>query len=150
MSLAIEARAYGPDCTPEERDALRNRVTLIESDVVLFFEVPVPSPYQLDIAWGRIGELTNHLPRFFLVVDLSVASRPKPEVRTHLKNLILTRRQPAYTAIATEANFVLNVAARFVFASTGLRNFSIHRHRADAIAAIARARLATPKASDGG
>lgn len=148
MPHTIEAKAYGPDSSEEELAALRDRVTLIESDIVLFREVPVQSTFHLDVFWGKIGELTAQLPRFFVALDLSEARRPSPEVRAHIKHLIMTRRQAAFTAVFTEANFLLNVVARFVLASAGMKDFSVHRNRADALAAIARAREAAPRSSD--
>ncbi|MBI3071261.1 MAG: hypothetical protein HYY84_03955 [Deltaproteobacteria bacterium] len=136
MAREIEARAYGPDSTDEERETLRARITLFEPDVVLYREAPIQTPFQLDVMWGRMAELTAALPNYYALIDLTHASRPPADVRFHLRVLMTTHRRPAYTALFTEANFVLNVAARFVMASAGMKDFSVHRHRDDAIAAI--------------
>jgi hypothetical protein len=140
MPVAIEPRPYGPDCSAEERAALAERVTLVAEDVVLLREVPVQSRFQLDLFWDRIGKLVAGRSPFFLLIDLTEARRPSAEVRAHLGHLFATRPQAKHTAVFVGSNLLLRVAARFVLAAAGLERFSIHGGRAEALAAIDRAR----------
>jgi len=49
MTAKLEARAYGPDSTGEEVQAIRDRVYKYRDGIVMYREVPIQSLFQLDL-----------------------------------------------------------------------------------------------------
>lgn len=137
----IEARAYDESCTEQEREALRQRVQRLDDDTLFYEEVPVPSPFQVELMFARLRELTVDLPRFYYVVDLRVAERPSAELRELLKQGFHEfKHRIVHASVFTGKNFMLNVAVKFVFNGFGFRSFSVHKTREEAMAAIEKAR----------
>src|SRR3990170_7104981 len=95
----IEARPYGPESSEAEREALRNRVSLVEHRILLFRAVPVPTPFQLDLCFDKIEELTAGMSSFAVIIDLTEGRRPSPEVRAHLRERFLRLTQLAHTSL---------------------------------------------------
>jgi hypothetical protein len=101
-NVHLEQRAYGPASTPEECDAIAERVSLIEERVLLMGEMPVQSPFSINLMFDRLEALARDWDRFAYVVDLAEARRPDAETRAALKERVL-RISPrvAHVAIAT-------------------------------------------------
>lgn len=135
MAVEIEKRPYGEDSTEEEREAIAERVSLYSDGLIALRQMPVPTPFSLDLMWDRIREISQDMPSFSMMVDLSETSKPSDEVRTHLKKLFATIR-PAHVAAFTERNPILTKAASVIFGKLGLSSYSVHRTRADALAEL--------------
>lgn len=135
----IEARPYGPESSEAERAALRRRVSWLEDGILLFRAVPVPTPFQLDLSFDKIEELTDGMSSFALIVDLTEGERPSAEVRAYLRERLSRLTRLAHTSLFIGSSFVLTVAARFVLRGAGHQSFSVHRRHEDALEA---ARLA--------
>ena len=137
--IEIEARPYGPGSSEAEREALRNCASLVEDRIVLFRAVPVPTRFQLDLAFDRIEELIAKGPKFALIIDLTRGQRPSAEVRAHLRQRFSSLTRLAHTSVFVGPNFVLTVAARFVLHGAGHSSVTFHRRYADALEAARRA-----------
>jgi hypothetical protein len=111
----------------------------LEDRLVLFRAVPVPTPFQLDLSFDRIEELTEGLPSFALIIDLTEGRRPNAEVRAHLRERFSRLKRLCHTSIFVGPNFVLTVAARFVLRGAGLGSLTFHRRYDDALEAARRA-----------
>lgn len=135
----VEQRPYGPESSEAEREALRNRVSLVEGHIVLFRAVPVPTPFQLDLCFDKVEELTGGMSSYSLVIDLSEGRRPSAEVRAHLRERFARLTRLAHTSLLVGPNFVLSVAARFVLRGAGHGSLTIHRRHEDALEAARRA-----------
>lgn len=135
----VEPRPYGPESTEAEREALRNRVSLVEDRILLFRAVPVPTPFQLNLCFDKVEELTAGMPRFALIIDLTEGRRPSAEVRAHLRERFLRLKELAHTSVIVGPNFVLTVAARFVLRGAGHGSLTFHRGHEDALEAARRA-----------
>lgn len=140
--VEIEARPYGPDSSEAELEALRSRVSIVEDGILLFRAIPIPTPFQLDLSFDKIEELTEGMSSFALIVDLTVGQRPSAEVRACLRERFARLTQLAHTSLFVGPSFVLTVAARFVLRGAGHQSFTIHRRHEDALEA---ARLALAK-----
>lgn len=136
----IEARPYGPNITLAERDALRERVSIYSKDTLLWHEVPKPTIWQLTILGERLAELTHGFGKFYLVIDLTEAERPKPEIINCLRNIMQEFDGLGHVAVYTGKNFMLNIAAKFVLERLGFASYSIHNSKDDALQAIANAK----------
>src|SRR5512138_86174 len=83
-AMTIEARPYGPEASPDERAELRRRIWKVEDRLFMLLEVPIQTPFTLDVFFDRLEELTAGLDRFAYVVDLSAVSRPGAAARERL------------------------------------------------------------------
>lgn len=133
MSFVFEARAYGPDSTPAEVQAIRDRIFLCEPGIVYWRELPVQSDFQLQIFRERIVELAAGGPPPHLIIDLTVATPPGAEARVALRKMFSSRLPVDRIAVFTGRNFMLNVAAKFVLTTAGLRNFAVYRTLEEAL-----------------
>jgi hypothetical protein len=117
MSVVIEARAYGPDSSAEEIEALRDRVSFYKGIAGLFHEVPVGSEFHVKVCFGRVDELLRAHDCDKLIIDLSGTSRPTAAVREKLRAwCFAVQDHLPHIYVFTGRNFLVNVAARFVMA----------------------------------
>jgi hypothetical protein len=136
----LEQRAYGPDSTPEERDAISDRVSRIDERVLLLREVPVQSPFSINLMFDRLEALARDWDRFSYVVDLAEARRPDAETRAALKERVL-RVSPrvAHVAIVVGGNLLMRAMARLFAYGLGFTSVGIHVRRGEAIEEAGRA-----------
>ena len=139
--VTIEARPYGADMTPEEREALLSRVYVVEPGIVFYREIPVQSVESLDLMLGRMYELACEWPTYVEVLDLSVVVRPSPPVRAVLRGW-MRRLVPrlAYMCVIVEKNIVIRAVARFVAYSMNITQVSFYDTEAEALDAARRIR----------
>jgi hypothetical protein len=133
-------RTSGAAPTREEGEAIAERVSIVGDRVLLMREVPVQSPFTIDLMFDRLDALTGVWERFAYVVDLAEATRPGPETRAALKaRVVRISPRVAHVAIVVGGNVLMRAMARLVAYSMGLRSVSIHVTRAEAIEEAARA-----------
>ena len=82
--VELEARAYGPDSTPEEVAAIRSRLTVVDGKVLLWRELPVMSAFVVDICFDQVEAMCRAHGCRVLIVDSSVGSRPDAESRKRI------------------------------------------------------------------
>jgi hypothetical protein len=136
MALGIEARPYGPESTPEEIAALKERVYVHSPGVIMYREVPVMTLFQLGLFEEKLNELSAALDSYALIIDLTETEAPSAPIRARLKELFVGQTKMRQTVVYTGKNFMLNVAAKFVLAQAGLRSFSVHKTREQALEAL--------------
>ena len=132
--MELAPHAYGPGATREESEAIADRVSIVGERTLLIYELPVQTPFSVDLMFDRIERLARAWDRFSYVVDLTEAKRPDPETRTVLKARVL-RLLPRVTrvAIAVGDNLLMRAMARLFAYGMGLPSVSIHATRAEAI-----------------
>jgi hypothetical protein len=139
-TVEVEPRAYGPESTHEEREAIADRVFVVDDRIVLIHEVPVQSPFSVKLMFDRFLALTQDWDRFAYVVDLTEAKRPDPETRAALKAETLgINSRVTHLAVAIGDNRLMRAMARLFAYSMGLTNVSTHATRAEAIEEARRA-----------
>ena len=138
--MSIEARPYDADSTCGEQDELRTRVWKLEDRLFMFDEVPVQTPFTIDVLFDRLEELTAGLDDFAYVVDLSLVKRPDARVRERLRERV-TRIRPRLTHVAAVVggNAVIRAVARLAAFAIGFRSFTIHASLNEAVEACRRA-----------
>jgi hypothetical protein len=139
MTHILEKRQYGPDSSPEEREAIRAMVYMHRSDVLYWKEVPVMSVWQVEQFKEKIDELTEELDEFSILIDLTNSKPPDARTRAALRNVFtpLGLHGMKRAAAFTGKNFFINVAAKFVLGGSGLK-FSVHSTQEAAEKALAR------------
>jgi len=139
--VTIEARPYGADMTPEERETLLSRVHVIEPGIVFYREIPVQTVESIDLMLSRMYELGCQWPTFIEVLDLSAVVRPSPPVRATIRAWML-RIAPrmSHMCVIVEQNIVIRAVARFVAYSMNIKAVSFYEKEAEAIDAARRLR----------
>ncbi|MEP1096999.1 MAG: hypothetical protein ABJG78_17910 [Cyclobacteriaceae bacterium] len=108
-----------------------------EKRIIIYQEPYSTSKEQLDFNFQKISKLSKDFDEFFLLIDLTIASRPTAEIRQHIfRKFAIIKSTVKHVAIFTEKNVLLNMAATFVMKKIGLRSFSIHKTQKEAEQAI--------------
>lgn len=136
MAFKFEKRPYGPDSTEEEIRALRDICYVYKDDIVAHKEPPVSSVFAVDLTFEKFKEITADLASFYLLLDLTECARPDAEFREHLKKRLSEFKKIRHVAAFTGQNFLLNIAAQFVFSGNLDTSFSVHKTREEALEAI--------------
>ena len=111
----LEARAYGPDSTPEEIEAMRARVSLYHGDIVLYDEMPVVTPFTIGVCYDRVEELVDAHGCEFLIVDVRNAGQPDAATRKGIKQRVeRLKGRISHVAVAMTSNPLITVTARFI------------------------------------
>jgi len=136
----LELRAYGPDSTREEREAIADHVSCIDERVLLWREMPVQSPFSINLMFDRLETLARGWDRFSYVVDLSEARRPDAETRAALKERVLrVNPRVAHVAVVVGNNLLMRAMARLIAYGMGMSSVGVHVTRAEAIEEAGRA-----------
>jgi hypothetical protein len=130
----LAQRAYGPESSRDERNAIADRVSVIGDRLLLLREVPVQSAFSVNLMFDRVETLARDWDRFGYVVDLTEAKRPDPETRAALKGRVLgVSSRISHVAIVVGNNLIMRAMARLFAHGMGLVSVSIHATRAEAI-----------------
>ena len=139
-SVTLWPREYGPESTPEERQAIADRVSVVDARILLVREVPVQSPFSVHLMYDRIETLTQYWNRFAYIVDLTEAKRPDARTRAALKERSLRiNRRISHVAVVVGTNELMRIMARLFAYGMGLASVSIHATSAEAIERARRA-----------
>jgi len=140
--MSSEAQHYEAEMGPEMRAELHKRVTRVEGEDRLFMlvEVPVQTPFTLDVLFDRLEELTAGLDRFAYVVDLSGVRRPDARVRERLKQRVARiNTRLVHAGLVVGGNAVIRAVAKLTAFSIGFRSFSFHKTVEEALEVCRRA-----------
>ena len=139
-AVTLSPRAYGPESTPEEREAIEDRVSVVDARVLLLREIPVQSPFSVHLMYDRMETLSKDWDRFAYVVDLTEAKRPDAETRAALKDRSLrVSHRISHVAIVVGKNELMRIMARLFAYGMGLASVSIHATCAEAVERARRA-----------
>lgn len=125
-TVEIQRRAYGPESTPAEIQAIKGRIYLYRGAIVMLRELPIQSLFHLDLFEQRLNELGSRMPHYNLLIDLTEADFPSAAIRTRLRKLFGGQKNLRRIAVFTGKNFIINAAARFVLGDLGDKAYSIH------------------------
>jgi len=108
-----------------------------KKSIIIYREPNSTTKEQLDTNFQKISKLSKDFDGFYLLVDLTLASRPTPATRQHIfEKFALIKSSVQHVAIFTEKNMLLNMAATFIMQKTELQSFSIHKKLKEAEQAI--------------
>jgi hypothetical protein len=138
--MTIEARPYESDTSPAERSELRGRVSKLDDRLFMMVEVPVQTPFTLDVLFDRLEEMATGLDRFAYVVDLSDVKRPDAPVRAKLRERVAQiNPRLAHVGLVVGGNAVIRAVAKLAAFTVGFRSFSFHMTVDQALEACRRA-----------
>ena len=132
--MELELHAYGPESTREESEAIAGRVSVIDDRILLLQELPIQSPFSVNLMFDQMEHLARDWGQFAYVVDLTEAKRPDPETRAALKARVLrVRPRVVHIAVAVGDNLIMRAMARLFAHGMGLASVGVHATRAEAI-----------------
>src|SRR5262249_45573301 len=109
MAVQVEARAYGPESTPEEGAALKERVYFFSEGGVMYRETPIQTVFQLDRFEEKLDALAATVDSTYgLLIDLTEAEPPSAAIRARLKKLFARQHKLRHASVFTGKNFMLN------------------------------------------
>jgi hypothetical protein len=137
----IADRAYLPNNTSDaEAEAIRSCMTLLEDQIVDYYETPRQTEYSVQLLAEGMARVTKGLKSFVLLIDLTRAHLPSATVREALREHIFSDPRLRYVAVYTGRNAAINVVARLVIRNSLHRvSFSISTTRGEALALARRA-----------
>ena len=138
--MSTQARPEGTHAFVDEREELRRRVWKVEDRLFMLVEVPIQSPFTIDVLFDRLEELSAGLDRFAYAVDLTRVQRPDAGTRQRLRlrvSRINTRL--VHVAVAVGGNVIIRAVARLAAFAIGFRSFSSHVTVDEALEACRRA-----------
>ncbi len=105
--------------------------------IIYYREPKSTTKEQLDFNFNKIWALAKPFNDFTLILDLTYADRPGPEIRQHILDCFdLIRPKLTHVAIFTGKNFIINMAANFVLRKTKLGSYTIHKTQEEAEEAL--------------
>jgi hypothetical protein len=138
--MSIEARPDAAVSTFVEVDELRARVWKVDDRLFIFEEVPVQTPFTIDVMFDRLEELSAGIDRFAYLVDLSRVKRPDARVRERLRHRVgRIRPRLVHVALVVGGNAVIRAVATVAAFVIGFRSFTIHASIDEAVEACRRA-----------
>lgn len=135
MPVTIGRRAYGPESTPAEIDAIKKRIFLFRDRTLMLRELPIQTLFHLDLFERRLDELGSWMPHYDLLIDLTEAEFPSAVIRARLKKMFMGQKNLRRIGVFTGKNFLINAAASFVLGDLG-KKFSIHKTLEQAFASL--------------
>ena len=141
--MEIEDKKYGPDSTAEEIQLIKDQIYWYDEskNYLMYHELPTQSVFHTNIAFDEIERKTSNLESFYIIIDLSRASRPNTEVRAAIKTRMEKMdKKLAYCSAITGKNIMITMAAKFVLAVVGLKGLDICKDMDAAIKAIERSK----------
>jgi hypothetical protein len=119
--MDVERREYGPECTPVEQAAIKSRVEVLENGIIRYRELPMQTPFSVDLMHDRMEELVAGWERFGQVVDLTCCRRPDAATRARVKQRIRhLRPRLVHVAVIVGANSVIRAVASIVGYALGV------------------------------
>jgi len=130
----FEKMAYGEDSLPHVIKAIESRVSILENGVILLNEIPIVSPFSINIVFSRMADYAESMEKCGYLIDITKTEIPNAETRRVINSEFQsTLSNVKHVSFVTGRNFIINTAARFVMYQTSLDSFSISKTRADGI-----------------
>jgi hypothetical protein len=138
--MTVEAGPFELNAASDLRLEIQKRVWKVEDRLFMMVEVPVQTPFTLDVFFDRLEELAAGLDRFAYVVDLSGVRRPDARVREKLRQRVgKINHRLVHVGVVVGDNAVLRAVSKLAAFAVGFRSFSFHKSVDDAMEACRRA-----------
>ena len=136
----MQARPEGTDASVDATEELRQRVWKVEDRLFLMREVPIQSPFTIDVMFDRLEELAAGLNRFAYAVDLTGVQRPDAPTRQRLHDRVMRiNSRLAHVGVAVGGNVIIRAVAKLAAFAIGFRSVTFHMTVDDALEACGRA-----------
>ena len=128
-TFKFEKRGYESGSTPEEIEALKGLTYIIEDNIIYRSEPPVSTIFQEGIVFAEVDRITQDIPQYYLVIDLSDSEIPSTELKRYLKmKHSLLQDRIMHAAFVTSKNKIMSNMMRFILNPT-LGNIPVTVHK---------------------
>lgn len=116
--IEIEARPYGPDSSADEVAALQARVSIDDANILVVREIPISTPFSIDVLHDRIEQLLERHQCSAMLVDLRTSGRSDAATRQRInERTARLMGRLRHIAVIVPANPLVKASARFAQAS---------------------------------
>ncbi|MDH5366825.1 MAG: hypothetical protein OEW67_07550 [Cyclobacteriaceae bacterium] len=124
MDWVIDDAIYNSESTPEHLDGIKKNIYFIEDDIIVFNEILDPTSFTYDLQFGNLRKLTQHLDKYYLIINVADAKRPNAENRAKIKSEFKKiSHKVQHVCVVTGENFWTNTLANFILRGTGYKSF---------------------------
>lgn len=133
----FEKISYREDSSLETVEAIRNRVSILEEGIILLNEIPIVSPFSINLVFDQMKIFAKTIERCAYLIDITKTEIPNAETRRVINaEFQSTLSNVKHVSFVTGKNFIINTAARFVMYQTNLNSFTIDKTREKGIESI--------------
>ncbi len=141
-ALIFENRPYHSDSTPEEIEAIKDRVSVYQPGIIYIKEIPVLSSFSINLVSDKTMDLAKNYSRFGLIIDLCETGRPDADTRRTISNRFKKVCDIAiHVAFCTGGRPELETFLSYVFHGVNVASYSINKDVDRAILATQNALL---------
>jgi len=130
----FEKISYSDDSPPHIVEAIKNRVSIIEDRIILLDEIPIVSPFSINLVFNQMTSFAKTMKDCGYLIDITDTDLPTAEARRAINSQFQsTLSNVKHVSFITGKNFIINTAARVVMYQTSLDSFTISKTRQEGI-----------------
>ncbi len=135
--MVLEEKKYEEGCSEEIINLIKDRVTVEGGAVILFKEIPIQTPFSVNIIFDQINLLKDQVNDYIIVIDLTEAKMPDVKVRRRIgERFTMLSENFKHVAFFTGKNGIINTAIKFVMYGINLKSYSVHKTKKEALEAV--------------
>ncbi len=132
--FVFENKEYTADCGEHVKEALRNRISIFDDQIIVLNDIPVLSPFALEVMMGEVSRKGRTLGAYGLIVDARKSSRPNSECRRKINELFDSlSNEITHISFCSGKNKFINTAAKFIMFQNTLKSFSFSSTMEEAV-----------------
>jgi len=127
QEFVFEKRPYLEDSSDEVVQAIRERVKILNDNVILLDDLPYNTPFSVEVLLDEVVRKREEagMKRFCLILDLRGSNRPSAESRRKINEMFSDLCDDIiHMSYVTGRSTLLNTAIRFIMFQTQLKSFS--------------------------
>ena len=135
--IELKDREYHENCTIEEVEAIKNRVSLINEDIIHVHALKRPTVFSSKIITTQIGKYVKGDKKKHVLINVNYTQKPNQKIRTIIKNSYL-KLKPHLVHITVYTNndyFAMHIV-KFIALFSGVKPLSIFSTKEKALTHI--------------
>ena len=135
--IELKDREYHENCTTEEVRAIKNRVSLINNNVIYVHALKRPTVFSSKIVTTQIIKYIKGDNKKQLLINANYIQKPNKKIRTIFKNTyIKIKPQLAHITVYTNNDYFAMHIVKYIALLTGIKPLSIFSTREKALSHI--------------
>ena len=120
-----EGVRYYEDCSIAIREAIKNRVVILNRQTVLLNDLRVNTPFTLELMLEEVAKKGQTLGKYSLIVDIRNSNLPDGLNRRKINEMFsMLSKDISHISFCTGKNLLLNSVVKFVLYGTKLDSYS--------------------------
>lgn len=118
---------YYENCSEQVREAIKDRIVILDHQTILLNDLQVNTPYTLEILLNEVSRKGRSLGRYSLIIDGRKSVLPDGKNRKKINEMFsLMSEELSHVSFCTGRKLVLNTAAKFIIYRTKLKSYSFN------------------------